>query len=135
MRYLEYNFRLKYMYFLSLWSLGPITIYPLSVVVVVIVVVVVNFSHCHLLLQNLWTNFNQTCNNAYFGEWDSSLFKWRARPFPKGDNYEIPKIHTSIFNEFTTPYLEKCIWRVTNANIRSCRTVAKIFESILGHLQ
>ena len=53
----------------------------------------VNFSHFHLLLQNHWANFNQTCHKASLGEGDSSLFKWRARPFPRGDNYEIVKIH------------------------------------------
>ena len=26
-------------------------------------------------------------------EEDSSLFKWRAHSFPRGDNYEITKIH------------------------------------------
>ena len=51
----------------------------------------VNFSHFHLLLQNHWTNFNQTWPKASLGEGDSSLFKWRARPFPSGDNYEIAK--------------------------------------------
>ena len=59
-----------------------IKICPLSVVVVV--VVVVNFSHFHLLLQNHWANFNQTCHKASLGEGDSSLFKWRAPPFSKG---------------------------------------------------
>ena len=65
-----------------------IKICPLSVVVVVVVavvvVVVVNFSHFHLLLQNHWANFNQTWHKASLGEGDSSLFKWRAPPFPKG---------------------------------------------------
>ena len=40
----------------------------------------------NLLLQNHWANFNQTWHNALLGEWDSSLFKWRACPFPRGDN-------------------------------------------------
>ena len=44
----------------------------------------VNFSHFHLLLQNHWTNFNQTWLKAYLGEGDSSLVKWRAPPFSKG---------------------------------------------------
>ena len=47
---------------------------PLSVVVDVFVVVVVNFSHFHLL-QNHWTNLNQTWIKASLGEWDSRLFK------------------------------------------------------------
>ena len=54
----------------------------------------VNFSHFHLLLQNYWANFNQTWHKASLGKGDSSLLKWRApRPFPRGDNYEIVKIH------------------------------------------
>ena len=39
------------------------------------VVVVVNFLHFHLLLQNHWTNFNQTWHKASLGVGDSSLFK------------------------------------------------------------
>ena len=50
----------------------------------VVVDIVVNFSHFCLLLQNHWTNFNQTWHNASLGEGDSSLFKWRAQPFSKG---------------------------------------------------
>ena len=38
----------------------------------------------YLLLQNHWPNFNQTWHKASLGEGDSSLFKWRAPPFPKG---------------------------------------------------
>ena len=71
----------------------PIKICPLSVVVVVFVVVVINFSHFHLLLQNHWANFNQTWHKASLSEGDLILFKWRARPFPRGANYEIVKIH------------------------------------------
>ena len=37
------------------------------VVVVVVVVVVVNFLYFHLLLQNHWTNFNQTWHKASLG--------------------------------------------------------------------
>ena len=45
-----------------------------------------------LLLQNHWANFNQTWHKASLGEGDSSFFfKWRARPFLRGDNYEIAK--------------------------------------------
>ena len=50
-------------------------------------------SHFHLLLQNHWANFNQIWFKASLGEGDSVLFKRRARPFPRGDNYEIVKIH------------------------------------------
>ena len=39
------------------------------------------------LLQNHWANFNQTWQKASLGEGDSSLFKWRTCPFPRGDNY------------------------------------------------
>ena len=42
----------------------------------------VNFSHFHLLLQNHWANFKQTWYKVSLGEGDSSLFKWRATPFP-----------------------------------------------------
>ena len=38
----------------------------------------------HLLLQNHLANFNQTWHKVFLGEGDSSLFKWRATPFPKG---------------------------------------------------
>ena len=44
----------------------------------------VNFSHFHLLLQNHWANYNQTWHKVSLGCGDSSLFKWRAKPFPKG---------------------------------------------------
>ena len=57
------------------------------------IVVVVNFSHFHILLQNHWANFNQTWHKAYLGKGDSSLFSEGLRPFPRGDNYEIVKIH------------------------------------------
>ena len=42
-------------------------------------------------LQNNWANFNQTWHEV--SEKDSSLFKWTAMPFSKGDNNEIAKIH------------------------------------------
>ena len=65
-----------------------IKICPLSVVLVI-----VNFSHFHPLLQNHRANFNQTWHKASLGEGNSSLFKEGPRPFPRGDNYEIVKIH------------------------------------------
>ena len=45
---------------------------------------VVCLSVCHLLLQNHWTNFNQTWQSASLGEEDSWLFKWKDPPFSKG---------------------------------------------------
>ena len=80
-----------------------IKICPLSVVVVV--VVVVNCSNLHLLLQNHWTNSNQTCHKSCLDDEKSSLFKWRAPPFSKGDSYEIAKIHWQNLNIF--------FWRTT----------------------
>ena len=63
-----------------------ITCHPSSVCLSVCLSVCpsVNFSHFHLLLQNHWANFNQTWHKVSLGEGDSSLFKWRATPFPKG---------------------------------------------------
>ena len=49
-----------------------IKICPFSVVVVVYVAINLLF---HLLLQNHWAIFNQTCHKAPFGEGYSSLFK------------------------------------------------------------
>ena len=46
-----------------------------------------------LLLQNHCANFNQTWHKATFGEDNLNLFKRRATPFPKEDNYETAKIH------------------------------------------
>ena len=42
--------------------------------------ILTNFKN--LLLQNHWANFNQSWHKAF----DSSLFKWRAPNFPRGDN-------------------------------------------------
>ena len=54
----------------------------------------VNFSYFQLLLKNHWANFNQTWHKASLGKRDSSLLKnERPRPFPRGDNKEIVKIH------------------------------------------
>ena len=36
------------------------------------------YLHFHLLLQNHWTNFNQTWHKASLDKVYSSLFKWRA---------------------------------------------------------
>ena len=79
-----------------------IEICPLSFVVVV--VVVVNFSHFHLLLQNHWTNFNQTWPKASLVEGNSSLLKWRDMSFPRGyDNKWTKKLRNfKIFFSRTT---------------------------------
>ena len=53
----------------------------------------VNFSHFHLLLQNHWANFNQTWPKASLGEGIQVCSNEGPRPFPRGDNYEIAKIH------------------------------------------
>ena len=45
----------------------------------------------NLLFQNHRTNFNQTQHKAFFSDWDSSLFKLRATPFPRGYNSKISK--------------------------------------------
>ena len=47
----------------------------------------------NLLLQNYWAIFNQTLTKVSLGKEYSSLFKWRPRPFPRGDDYEIVKKH------------------------------------------
>ena len=53
----------------------------------------VNFSHFHLLLQNRWTNFNQTWHKASLGEGIHVNSNEGSRRFPRGDNNEIAKIH------------------------------------------
>ena len=63
---------------LCLWVSFFIACCPLSVCVHLFV----NFSHCHLLFQNHWTNFNQTWHKASLGEGNS-----------RGDNNKIAKIH------------------------------------------
>ena len=59
----------------------------------------VNFSHFHLLLQNHWAHFNQNWHNASLGEADSFSSNEGPQPFPKGDNYEIAKIHWRNFKK------------------------------------
>ena len=58
-----------------------------SLSIVVVGVVVVNFSQFHLLLQNHLNNFNQTWHKAFLDDGNSILFKWRASPFQRGDNW------------------------------------------------
>ena len=66
----------------------------------------VNFSYFRLLLKNHWANFNQTLYKASLGEGDSSFFQMKGPAlFPRGDNYEIVKIHwqnLKIFFSWTT---------------------------------
>ena len=46
---------------------------------------------------------------AVFGDGNSSLFKWRATPFPKGDNYEIVKIYDKILKN--TPVQRSILYK------------------------
>ena len=39
------------------------------------------------------SQFQPNLVKGSLGEGDSSLFKWRTRPFPRGDNYELVNIH------------------------------------------
>ena len=43
-----------------------------------------------------WAIFYQTWHKVSLGDGDSSFFKWRVRPFPRGGNKEIVKIHWQI---------------------------------------
>ena len=65
-----------------------------------------------------WANFNQTWHKASLGEGDLSLFKFQSlnkgpRPFPRGDNYEIGKVHQCwrnleiVFSRTTGPISTK----------------------------
>ena len=53
----------------------------------------VNFSHFHLLLKNHCANFNQTKHIASLGDGIQVCSNEGPRSFPRGDNYEIAKIH------------------------------------------
>ena len=53
------------------------------------IVIVVNFSHFHLLLPN----YNQTWQKASMGKGIQICSNEGPRPFPRGINYEIVKIH------------------------------------------
>ena len=66
----------------------------------------------NLLLQNYWANFNQTLHKVSLGEGDSSFFQMKGPAlFPRGDNYEIVKIHWQnlkiFFCRTTEPILTK----------------------------
>ena len=54
---------------------------------------VVNFSNFRLLLYNHWANFNQACFKASFGEGFQICLIDGSRPFPRGDNNKIAKVH------------------------------------------
>ena len=67
---------------------------PLSVVVVVVIVgVFVNFSLFHFHLQNHWANFNQTLHMHPWLKGIQFCLNEKPRPFLRGDNQEIVKIH------------------------------------------
>ena len=97
-----------------------IKICPLSVVVVVVLVVGVvdvNYSHFLSHLQKHWANYNQTWHKASLGDEDSSLLKWGPCPFPRGNDFEIVKIHwrnIKIFSRTTgaisTKFDTKHLW-------------------------
>ena len=55
-----------------------------------------------------WVNFNQTWHKASLGEGDSNSFKWRVRPFPRGDNYKTAKIHNMCLLIWTVFSGERC---------------------------
>ena len=84
-----------------------ITISPVSVVVVV--VVVVQISQYHLLLQNHWANLIHT--NYPWLKGIQVCSNEGPRPFPRGDNNEIAKIHWQILkiiiSRTTGPILTK----------------------------
>ena len=63
----------------------------------------------NVFLKNHLSNFNKTWHNAFFGEGESSLFKWRAPPFSRGDNYEIAKIHWRNFKEM---FFSRSTWLI-----------------------
>ena len=71
------------------------------------------------------TNFIQTWHNASLVEGNSSLFKWRARPFPRVDNYKIAKIHWQnskiFFSRTTVPISTKfCTMHISVKGIQIC---------------
>ena len=46
-----------------------------------------------LLLQNHWANFIQTLHKSFLGEGNSSCLNKGPLLFPRGDNFQIVKIH------------------------------------------
>ena len=69
-----------------------ITICSMSVVVVV-VVVFPNFSHFHLLLQNHWAISTKLGTKQLWVKETQVCSIEGLCPFPRGNNYEIAKIH------------------------------------------
>ena len=53
----------------------------------------ITFTKFKNLLKNHCAQCEQTGHKASLSKGYSSLFKWRAPLFPRGDNYEIGKIH------------------------------------------
>ena len=52
------------------------------------------FIHVYIIiLQNHQTDFNQTWHNASLGDGNQIYLNEGPRPFPKGDNYELAKLH------------------------------------------
>ena len=68
----------------------------LSSVVCLCICLSVNFSHFNLL-QNHWADFNQTWHIASLCGGNSSLFKWRDKPFSNRDNHQIVKVNWQNF--------------------------------------
>jgi hypothetical protein len=58
--------------------------------------------HFWVLLQNHYTNFNQTWHKSSLGEGDSSVFKGRDGPSPRGDNSKRVKIHWKFLKIFSS---------------------------------
>ena len=69
-----------------------------------------------LNLQNHWTILDQTLNKAFLSERDSSLFKCRARYYPRRDNKKLAKIQYRI---------KKCLLQnhSTNFNKKSAQCI------------
>ena len=97
--------RLKWAFLIKIWPLSVVA------VIVMVVVVVINFSNFHLLLKNQPANFNQTWHKASLGERGFKFVQMKGpSQFPRGDNYEIAKIHWcnwKIFSGTTGPISTK----------------------------
>ena len=112
------------------WILKVWTIY----VVGVVVDVGVNFSHFHLLLQNHGANFNQTWHKASLVKGIPFCSNEGPRPFPRGDFYELEKIHWGnfkIFSRTTGPILtNNTSLGEVDSSLFKWRKIAK-FKSLL----
>ena len=60
----------------------------------------VNFSHFHLLLQNHWAIFNQTCTKYPWVKGIQVCSNEGQRPSQRRDNYEITKINWQLLKIF-----------------------------------